>query len=119
MGLHWLKNRLTSKRVGPDRLDARQGFRQGYSGLAHILPSQAGVTVAGREKRHARLQVARLSGYLPVGKQMTWEALSPTCEAEQTKGFPMLYYALVFLIVGLVAGALGLAGVAGIASQIA
>ncbi len=31
----------------------------------------------------------------------------------------MLYYALVFLIVGLVAGALGLAGVAGIASQIA
>jgi uncharacterized membrane protein YtjA (UPF0391 family) len=31
----------------------------------------------------------------------------------------MLYYALVFLIVGLVAGALDLAGVAGIASQIA
>jgi uncharacterized membrane protein YtjA (UPF0391 family) len=31
----------------------------------------------------------------------------------------MLYYALVFLIVGLVAGALGLAGVAGMASQIA
>ena len=30
----------------------------------------------------------------------------------------MLYYALIFLIVGLVAGALGLAGVAGIASQI-
>jgi uncharacterized membrane protein YtjA (UPF0391 family) len=31
----------------------------------------------------------------------------------------MLYYALVFLIVGLVAGALGLFGVAAIASQIA
>lgn len=31
----------------------------------------------------------------------------------------MLYYALVFPIVGLVAGALGLFGVAGIASQIA
>jgi uncharacterized membrane protein YtjA (UPF0391 family) len=31
----------------------------------------------------------------------------------------MLYYALVFLIVGLIAGALGVYGVAGIASQIA
>ena len=31
----------------------------------------------------------------------------------------MLYYALVFLIGGLVAGALGLVGVAGMASQIA
>jgi uncharacterized membrane protein YtjA (UPF0391 family) len=31
----------------------------------------------------------------------------------------MLYYALVFLIVGLIAGALGLAGVAAVASQIA
>ena len=31
----------------------------------------------------------------------------------------MLYYALVFLIVGLIAGALGIYGVAGIASQIA
>ena len=31
----------------------------------------------------------------------------------------MLYYALVFLIVGLIAGALGLYGVAAVASQIA
>ena len=31
----------------------------------------------------------------------------------------MLYYALIFLIVGLVAGALGLAGIASIAGQIA
>lgn len=31
----------------------------------------------------------------------------------------MLYYALMFLIVGLIAGALGLAGVAAVASQIA
>ena len=31
----------------------------------------------------------------------------------------MLYYALVFLIVGLIAGALGIYGVAGVASQIA
>jgi len=30
----------------------------------------------------------------------------------------MLYYALVFLVVGLIAGALGLAGVAAIAGQI-
>ena len=30
----------------------------------------------------------------------------------------MLYYALVFLVVGLIAGALGLAGIAAIASQI-
>jgi uncharacterized membrane protein YtjA (UPF0391 family) len=31
----------------------------------------------------------------------------------------MLYYALVFLVVGLIAGALGIYSVAGIASQIA
>ncbi|MEP7308590.1 MAG: DUF1328 family protein [Acidobacteriota bacterium] len=31
----------------------------------------------------------------------------------------MLYYALVFLVLGLVAGALGVSGVAAIASQIA
>jgi uncharacterized membrane protein YtjA (UPF0391 family) len=31
----------------------------------------------------------------------------------------VLYYALVFLIVGLIAGALGLAGVAAVAGQIA
>ena len=31
---------------------------------------------------------------------------------------PMLYYALVFLIVGLIAGALGLFGIAAVASQI-
>ena len=31
----------------------------------------------------------------------------------------MLYYALVFLVVGLIAGALGLFGVAAVASQIA
>ena len=31
----------------------------------------------------------------------------------------MLYYALIFLVVGLIAGALGIYGVAGVASQIA
>jgi uncharacterized membrane protein YtjA (UPF0391 family) len=31
----------------------------------------------------------------------------------------MLYYALIFLVVGLIAGALGLAGVAAVAGQIA
>jgi uncharacterized membrane protein YtjA (UPF0391 family) len=31
----------------------------------------------------------------------------------------MLYYALVFLIVGLIAGALGLSGIASVAGQIA
>ena len=31
----------------------------------------------------------------------------------------MLYYALMFLIVGLIAGALGISGVAAVASQIA
>jgi uncharacterized membrane protein YtjA (UPF0391 family) len=31
----------------------------------------------------------------------------------------MLYYALIFLVVGLIAGALGVAGVAAVASQIA
>jgi uncharacterized membrane protein YtjA (UPF0391 family) len=44
------------------------------------------------------------------------DPLSPTRnEGERT----MIYYALVFLIVGLIAGALGIYGVAAIASQIA
>jgi uncharacterized membrane protein YtjA (UPF0391 family) len=38
---------------------------------------------------------------------------------DTTKESMMLYYALVFLIVGLVAGALGIVGVAAVASQIA
>jgi uncharacterized membrane protein YtjA (UPF0391 family) len=42
-----------------------------------------------------------------------------SCSKDTAKEKPMLYYALVFLIVGLIAGALGLYGVAGIASQIA
>ena len=42
--------------------------------------------------------------------------LRPKAPKEDT---PMLYYALVFLIVGLVAGALGLFGIASVASQIA
>jgi len=37
----------------------------------------------------------------------------------QQEDLDMLYYALVFLVVGLVAGALGLFGVAAVASQIA
>ena len=37
----------------------------------------------------------------------------------QQEDLDMLYYALVFLVVGLIAGALGLFGVAAVASQIA
>jgi uncharacterized membrane protein YtjA (UPF0391 family) len=39
--------------------------------------------------------------------------------SEPTGVAQMLYYALVFLIVGLIAGALGISGVAAVASQIA
>jgi uncharacterized membrane protein YtjA (UPF0391 family) len=35
------------------------------------------------------------------------------------EGVPVLYYALIFLVVGLIAGVLGATGVASIASQIA
>jgi uncharacterized membrane protein YtjA (UPF0391 family) len=41
------------------------------------------------------------------------------CSTKEGRRVEMLYYALVFLIVGLVAGALGLFGVAQVASQIA
>jgi uncharacterized membrane protein YtjA (UPF0391 family) len=34
------------------------------------------------------------------------------------KGVAMLYYALMFLLLGLVAAALGLSGIAGVATQI-
>ncbi len=48
-----------------------------------------------------------------VAQPGTLEARMPEGGAE------VIYYALVFLIVGLIAGALGLAGVAAIAGQIA
>jgi uncharacterized membrane protein YtjA (UPF0391 family) len=54
-------------------------------------------------KRPHASQLARLLLSLSSGKELA----------------AMLYYALVFLIVGLIAGALGVYGVAGIASQIA
>ncbi len=43
---------------------------------------------------------------------------APTPGAAEGKA-TMLYYALVFLIVGLIAGALGLAGIAAVAAHIA
>lgn len=50
---------------------------------------------------------------LLIGLTTAW-----TASGDQ-RSRPMLYYALVFLIVGLIAGALGVAGVAAVASQIA
>jgi uncharacterized membrane protein YtjA (UPF0391 family) len=44
---------------------------------------------------------------------------SALCQSEEKGGAPVLYYALVFLIVGLIAGVLGATGVAAVASQIA
>jgi uncharacterized membrane protein YtjA (UPF0391 family) len=44
--------------------------------------------------------------------------LGPWAIEKEDGGSAMLYYALVFLIVGLIAGVLGLAGVAAIAGQI-
>jgi uncharacterized membrane protein YtjA (UPF0391 family) len=45
---------------------------------------------------------------------------TPSAFLQQRKGgVPVLYYALVFLVVGLIAGILGATGVAAIASQIA
>src|SRR4029450_462823 len=76
-------------------------------------------------------QMERLTGvavrYMRVGaERLNWcfcavnsngipSAFCPKREG----GFPVLYYALVFLIVGLVAGVLGATGVAVIASKIA
>jgi uncharacterized membrane protein YtjA (UPF0391 family) len=47
---------------------------------------------------------------------MIWHGSCPLKRARRTTD--MLYYALIFLLVGLVAGALGLFGVAAIAGQI-
>jgi hypothetical protein len=107
------------ERIIPNRFDARQDIRPGIWPTGTYLALSASVTIAAGEKRYARLQGCtplRLS----AGREAdVCEAPSPTCEAEETREFPMLYYALGFLIVGLVAGALGLVGVAGVASQIA
>jgi uncharacterized membrane protein YtjA (UPF0391 family) len=53
----------------------------------------------------------------PVERAWRWHG---SCSNTQEEGVSsMLYYALIFLVVGLIAGALGVTGVAGVASQIA
>jgi uncharacterized membrane protein YtjA (UPF0391 family) len=59
---------------------------------------------------------------VPRGKKAAWLMLSlgrARQDRPDKRRRPMLYYALVFLIVGLVAGALGIYSVAAVASQIA
>jgi uncharacterized membrane protein YtjA (UPF0391 family) len=53
-----------------------------------------------------------------MGWLTTGSGMAPALDGHR-KESAMLYYALVFLIVGLIAGALGVYGVAAIASQIA
>jgi len=63
----------------------------------------------GSNNSHARPQVAPfLLSHLEGNAPTFW------CEEKI-----MLYYALIFLVIGLIAGALGVSGVAAIASQIA
>jgi len=50
---------------------------------------------------------------------LTIELARPLPSRRERRKQAMLYYALMFLIVGLVAGALGLFGIAAVASQIA
>jgi len=50
---------------------------------------------------------------------LVMKATDSGSRAKGQGGSMMLYYALVFLIVGLIAGALGLVGVAAVAGQIA
>ena len=51
--------------------------------------------------------------------QLRTSALRARLMLSGVNGGKMLYYALIFLVVGLIAGALGVSGVAAIASQIA
>jgi uncharacterized membrane protein YtjA (UPF0391 family) len=64
--------------------------------------------------RHARGHQQGESRFLR-GKNAAHRVLNDTLKG----GVAVLYYALVFLIVGLIAGVLGATGVAAIASQIA
>jgi uncharacterized membrane protein YtjA (UPF0391 family) len=65
-----------------------------------------------------RRNTARLGG---ISDAVAWyQRLDTLYQRLDTKeGDPMLYYALMFLVVGLIAGALGLFGVAAVAGQIA
>lgn len=51
-----------------------------------------------------------LSGLCGLARQLLFPIIK--------EGKPMIYYALIFLVVGLIAGALGLFGIAAVASQI-
>jgi Protein of unknown function (DUF1328) len=58
-------------------------------------------------------------GLIPLGLRPQ-NRRHPCCtQYDAREDFQMLYYALMFLIVGLIAGALGLFGIAAIAGQIA
>jgi len=56
---------------------------------------------------------------LKNAKKTVKDAMRPLWVLSPRRCQTMLYYALVFLIVGLIAGALGLAGIAAMAGQIA
>ena len=51
-------------------------------------------------------------------RERCFETMERATEEPSERSLDMLYYALMFLIVGLVAGVLGLSGVAAVAGQI-
>jgi uncharacterized membrane protein YtjA (UPF0391 family) len=63
--------------------------------------------------------LSALSGHFVVFNPKTGRHTFCYWTNEEKGGAPVLYYALVFLVVGLIAGVLGATGVAAIASQIA
>jgi uncharacterized membrane protein YtjA (UPF0391 family) len=118
----WLYQ-LTSNGSSLTDLTRDRASARAYSELAHILPFQLGVTIAAGEKCRTRLQGCtplKLSAGREVDDLRRTE---PDLGGRNNRGVAdvllRIYYALVFLFVGLVAGALGLVGVVSMASQIA
>src|SRR5436190_22542223 len=77
-----------------------------------------GSTASGRGDGSHELLKSRCHCKLHIVGRFNGMAVAP-CKEARTRRRVMLHYALMFLIVGLIAGALGLIGVAQVASQIA
>src|SRR5262249_60704083 len=87
-----------------------QALPQLITAVESDLPSPSGWTSA----RSSRAASNPPSPFKHLG---CWHECCPFPVTRRTQ--PMLYYALIFLVVGLIAGLLGLFGVAQVASQVA
>lgn len=102
------------------RLQSRLGYTT-CTAVSYPRPPMRGMAVPKKNKRLRFLWTRRIPGaggpgIIQASRSVSIEQVD---KLSGERSHHMLHYALVFLLVGLVAGALGMLGVAAVATQIA